>query len=143
MERINSAVHADRRNLPRALPEDDLRILRSATPNVLLLGPAWATDAAIEQLIADRSQRVGFWTPAETIPLPERRTVVIRDVGVLPLHIQAAWVAALDGCRERQPQIISTNSFSVFPLIARHLFLDTLYYRLNCVLVDMRRGGRG
>jgi hypothetical protein len=142
MERTNYAAHADVRDAPRALPEDDLRILRTARPNTLLLGPAWATEAAVEQLIADRGERVCFWTPAQSIRPFERTTVVIRDVGVLALHVQAAWVAALDRApRERPPQIISTNSFSVFPLIARHVFLDVLYYRLNYVLVDLRRGG--
>jgi hypothetical protein len=127
-------------------PEEELRMLRAKRPNVLLIGPTRVTDAAINLLLAERTgqkQRVWFWTPAQPIRMPEGTIVVIRDVGILAPHVQAGWMAALEqSLRERPLQVISTNSFSVFPLIVRGAFLDALYYRLNCVLVDFRGGGK-
>jgi hypothetical protein len=124
---------------PRAFPEEELRILRAARSNALLIGPTWATDAAIELVVADRREHISFWTPAQPIRVSPHTIVVIRDVGLLAQHVQGRWVAALNRCPHDQlPQVISTNSFSVFPLVGRGAFLDSLYYRLNCVLVDFR-----
>jgi len=126
---------------PRAFPDEELRILRLTKTNALLLGPSVATEAALDLLTADRAERVWFWTPAQSIRVSERAIVVIRDVGVLTPYVQAGWLAALERLPRARAQVISTNTFSVFPLVARGLFLDALYYRLNCVLVDLRRGG--
>ncbi len=139
--RLSLTAPADLRRAPGPLPEEELSIARRARTNTLLIGPSRAIAAAIEVLIADRRDDVSFWTPDHPIRIPERTVVVIRDVGVLAPNLQAAWLAALDrSAREDAPHVIATNSFSVFPLVERGLFLDALYYRLNCMLVDLRRG---
>ena len=130
------------RHAPWPLPEEELSIARRARTNTLLIGPARAIDAAINVLIADRREDVSFWTPVQPIRMPGRTIVVIRDVGVLARNLQAAWLAALERSTRKAPlQVIATNSFSVFSLVERGLFLNTLYYRLNCMLVDLRRMG--
>jgi hypothetical protein len=130
----------DRHRAPEWFSDGELQIIRDKRPNVLLIGPTRVVDSAVNCLVMGAGAPVWFWTPAQPIQRAERAIVVIRDAGILAPREQAAWLEALDRplC-ERPLQVIATNSFAIFPLVQRGLFLDGLYYRLNSMLVSLRR----
>jgi DNA-binding NtrC family response regulator len=86
------------------------------------------------------------WRRSSDLPLPspaDATTIVIRDIATLSLSFQQAWLARLNAPHARHQQIITTSSIAVFPLVARGVFLEELYYRLNTVLLDVRKSGSG
>jgi hypothetical protein len=114
-------------------------ILRTTRPNVLITGQRATTEAVATALLQDLGLPVFTWTPGVALP-PAHGTdiLLIHDVGTLSLdeqHTLLSWLnqAAALG----HTQVVSTTTFEVFPLIGQGLFLDTLYYRLNTIRLDM------
>ena len=114
-------------------------------PNVLVIGPVARSEAVVAAIIcalstvSTVSMPVHYWTPDLPLPSPGDTTpIVIRDIATLSLSSQQAWVARMNA-PEAHTQIIATSSIAVFPLVARGVFLEDLYYRLNTVLLDVRK----
>jgi len=113
-------------------------------PNVLIVGPVAKSEATVAAIVGALSTPVRNWTPDVPLPSPaDATTIVIRDIATLSLSFQQAWLARLNAPHARHQQIITTSSIAVFPLVARGVFLEELYYRLNTVLLDVRKSGSG
>jgi hypothetical protein len=111
-------------------------------PNVLVVGPVAESEATVAAIVGALPAPVRYWTPDSPLPASgDATTVVIRDVATLSLSFQQAWLARLNAPLAHHAQIIATSSIAVFPLVARGVFLEDLYYRLNTVLLDVRTHG--
>jgi hypothetical protein len=109
-------------------------------PNVLVIGPVARTEAAVAAIVAALPMPVRYWTPDSPLPSPgDTTTLVIRDVATLSLSFQQAWLARMNMPHAPHTQIIATSSIALFPLVVRGVFLEDLYYRLNTVLLDVRK----
>jgi transcriptional regulator of acetoin/glycerol metabolism len=65
--------------------------------------------------------------------------MVLHDVGRLQPHEQLdllAWLEQADG----RTQVVSTSATPLLPRVQCGAFIDTLYYRLNTVCVDVTGG---
>jgi transcriptional regulator of acetoin/glycerol metabolism len=63
---------------------------------------------------------------------------VLRNVGALDQSNQSSLLRWLDG---GQRQVVSTTVHPLFPLVARGLFDEQLYYRLNTMLIRLDSTG--
>jgi hypothetical protein len=116
----------------------DLR-LSGVWPNVLLIGPVPRVEAAVSTIVGASRTPVCYWTlnvPLSTVGA--ERTVVIREIATWCTDLQRAWLTWLSE-RSPRPQIISTSSLDIFPLVTEGWFLEDLYYRLNTVLLYVGR----
>ena len=104
--------------------------------NVVFEGPERETEGLL-QLLEPHLQAPAVWKRA---PMPlelqtdECGTLVVQEVSALGRHEQAALLKWLDRPGDRR-QVVSTTIVPLFPLLARGLFDETLYYRLNVVLL--------
>jgi hypothetical protein len=161
--RRSVAVHAlDRRTHVTGTPRmsgvvnidfSDLRLFRKATAlewrnvclghhSLLLQGPKASTQAALHFLTPHLASPV-FWKPGGAqLELPESGggVLVLHDVGDLTREAQARLMRWLDHSVERK-QVVSTSEYSLFGLVARGLFDEALYYRLNVVLLNLDGDG--
>jgi hypothetical protein len=111
-------------------------------PNVLVIGPVARCEATVSAIAAALPAPVRYWTPDLPLPSPgDTTTIVIRDIATLSLSFQQAWLARMNAPHAQHTQIIATSSIAVFPLVVRGVFLEDLYYRLNTVLLDVRKSG--
>jgi hypothetical protein len=113
----------------------DLSLIARWRPNVLLLGPPDANDAALDQLAALCREPVHPLNPANRMPWPDRGTVVLRQVTDLDVDEQQA---VYEWLTERNPcvQVVSTAGPSIYAAVAAGTFLPDLFYRLNVVTVE-------
>jgi len=118
--------------------EEELRLVEQHRVNLLLMGRAEIVRPMVDALAARFHQPVGTWSPGERLVLPpaERTgTMVINDVGALGLQDQIQlleWLGSACG----RTQVVSTTPAPLLPRVESGKFIDTLYYRLNTVLVD-------
>ena len=111
--------------------------------NGLILGSPRHLEAALAQLRPYLRPPLIEWTPGA--PLRQHshaRTVVLHHVEALTGDEQALCLRWLRRAVPGQPQVISTSTAPVFPLVSDGRFLAGLYYRLNTILitpVDMGR----
>jgi transcriptional regulator of acetoin/glycerol metabolism len=118
---------------------DDL--VRAGMPrvNMLVAGEDGTVGRLLETLRGHFEQPVASWSPGQSLVLPpvERTgTMLIRQVGALALQDQITlleWLAAAAG----RTQVVSTTSTPLLPQVRAGAFIDTLYYRLNTVYVDV------
>ena len=125
--------------VPSQLPSEWLQICRGEH-NLLLEGPRAATEAALSSLRPHLRSSIAWEQLRHGYELHARPAcvLVLRDAASLRPDEQIRLLGLLsDG--ENPWQVICASSTSVFPLVARGLFDETLYYRLNVVLV--RIGG--
>ena len=119
------------------LSAETLAVLQAHRPNLLLIGP----DSNLERVL----HALTPFTAAPTVScragqlsLPHRLigTLVLRAVEQLTRDEQELMFGWMSGLPIR-PQIITTASIPLFPLVIRRQFSDTLFYRLNemCVIV--------
>jgi transcriptional regulator of acetoin/glycerol metabolism len=64
--------------------------------------------------------------------------LVLRNVGALDRYEQAALLRWLDGERK---QVVSTTAHPLYPLVARGLFDEALYYRLSVLRMTIDSAG--
>lgn len=115
-------------------------LVHTLRPNVLIIGPVVRIEATVAAIVDALSTPVRYWTPDSPLPSPaDGTTTVIPDVATLSLPLQEAWLARLNAEDAHHTQIIATSSIAVFPLVARGVFLEDLYYQLNTVLLDVRK----
>ena len=61
---------------------------------------------------------------------------MLHDVGTLPLDEQLRLLDWLERA-EGRTQVVSTSTTPLLPRVQAGAFIDTLYYRLNTVCVDV------
>ena len=115
--------------------QKELQILRARPLNVLIEGPADASDIILSALRMEAREPVcdarvgGFHLPGQ-----DAATLVLRDVSALTRREQMRllnWVED-EGVAT---QVISTTAYPLFVLVGRRLFDASLYYRLNVCLL--------
>ena len=119
------------------LPQGVLTRLTQQHPNILLVGPAAFTNAALALIEPLVRPPVARWMPRDSRALPNGSyaTLIIAGVDVADAEQQLRLCEWFDK-RPRQVQVVSIAESSLYPLIQEGTFLEALYYRLNhiCVL---------
>jgi hypothetical protein len=112
------------------------QLLTEQSYNVLLEGPAAATDAALRLLQPHIREPIVWHRPPATLDLPSGtpRALILRDAAALSRDEQRRLLAWM-GDTGSVTQIVSTSTRPLFPLVAAGLFDAALYYRLNVLLL--------
>jgi Sigma-54 interaction domain len=125
---------------PELISSLEWRSLCTRQHNVLFEGPAQATEGLL-RLLEPHLRLPAIWKGARTpleIPMDECGALVLQNVSSLDRREQAALLRWLgDGRR----QVVSTTDHSLLPLIARGVFDEVLYYRLNVTLIRVESTG--
>jgi hypothetical protein len=106
--------------------------------NLLIVGPYAATTFAIAAIRSSLKDPVVTLRPgAVNLPLADHDgSVVLRDVSGFTLTDQQRVLRWLSQNR-RRARIISTVRHSMMAMLHTGMFLETLYYRLNVVYIDL------
>jgi hypothetical protein len=116
---------------------EELHLLRSARPNVLLVGPPSSVKRLLDAIIPFcRPPIVESQGTRLTLPPPPIGTLVLQGADQLSAanqHRLHHWLLDADSSL----QVISTASSPIFPLVQRKLFRDALYYRLNVMCLNV------
>jgi hypothetical protein len=113
--------------------------------NLLLVGPDEAIEKILETVRPDIREPIAVWRRGERFLLPPatwRGTMILRDVEALGLEDQGrllTWLERVAG----QTQVVSTASAPLLSRIESGAFLDTLYYRLNTIYMDVSARPKG
>jgi hypothetical protein len=117
----------------------DLLLMGMPRVNLLLIAPDGVVRYVLESLLLNLRAPTATWMPGRPLVLPppgRLGTLVLHDVGNLPAKEQLDlldWMGHADG----RTQVVSTSSTALLPRVQRGEFIDTLYYRLNTVCVDL------
>ncbi len=116
---------------------DDWALVRAVQANALLIGPRPALEAALTGLQPHVNPPVSTWEP-ERLPAlnGEGGTVIVRDANTLTDAQQRELLKWLDAHPGRV-QVISTSVDPLWPLVERGSFLQSLYYRLNILYIEV------
>jgi len=109
--------------------------LRVKPLNVLLEGSCRATNAALSILQPPMRDSI-VWSPTSAFDVPshEVRTLILKNVAGLRTADQTRLLAWIDR-NGSGTQIISTSEQPLFAAVTRGVFEETLYYRLNVILL--------
>jgi transcriptional regulator of acetoin/glycerol metabolism len=123
-------------------PDWDLEICRTARVNVLAIGPDDRTDEFLEALRPSLKHPVAELQGGEPLALPSREvgTLLLSNLHALTPAEQGQLFEALND-RLRGAQVISTSATGLMPLIRDGGFLESLYYRLNTICIDVTTRG--
>ncbi len=112
------------------------RLLIQRPCNVLFEGTVVDTHAVLRLLQPHLRAPIARHEPPAALDVPsgETRTLVLSDAVALSRSDQRKLLAWMHGKGSRT-QIITTASRPLFPLVTAGLFDDTLYYRLNVLLL--------
>jgi hypothetical protein len=138
-----------RENGPRGVrPANDARLARAAAEelflmgmprvNVMLAGRDEVVRFVLRMLLGHVRRPITNWYPGQQLALPPTRTgtLVLHEVGSLGILEQIQLLEWSGGTGHR-PQLISTTSSPLLPRVRAGAFIDTLYYRLNSVYMDV------
>ena len=112
--------------------------------NVLLTGRDDAVQLVLRTLLGHVRKPIASWSPGEPFVLPAIEhpgTLVLREVSALSIQQQVRLLEWSNDGR-RNPQLISTTSTPLLPLVRAATFIDVLYYRLNTVFIDLTASER-
>jgi sigma54-dependent transcription regulator len=128
---------------------DDARLARAAAAdvffrgmprvNVMLVGQDEVVQLVLQTLLGHVREPISSWSPGEQFALPpigRAGTLVLHEVGALGLREQIQLLEWSERAM-RNTQVISTTSAPLFPRVCAGTFVDTLYYRLNIVYMDV------
>ena len=107
--------------------------------NLLLIAPDGVVRFVLESLLLDLQEPIERWRSGQKLALPdtdESGTLVLHEVGTLPAEDQLRLLDWLERA-EGRTQVISTSTAPLLPRVHAGGFIDTLYYRLNTVCVDV------
>jgi hypothetical protein len=107
--------------------------------NLLLEGQERALQGVLDALAGSLRQPVSSWHPGQRLELPlvERQgTMIIHDVDALGIEEQIHLLEWL-GHAVGRTQVVSTSTAPLLPRVHAGAFIDTLYYRLNTVFLDV------
>ena len=120
------------------LPRDwDLLLI--APVNVLLIGDSLTTSACVDAMrphLVEPLVHTNCRDGSVLSSVPSRGTVMFSDLDELVLADQQRlndWLAHDD----HRPRVISTSRASLFPMIEAGMFIESLYYRLNTLCLDL------
>jgi hypothetical protein len=118
--------------------QTEWRSLRACRHNVLLEGSLSATDAVLRLLQPHIRGPIVWKGPQTPLNLPGGKLggLILRGVAGLSAEDQTRLLAWLGGPGSGT-QIVATTERPLFALVARELFDETLYYRLNVVLLHV------
>ena len=139
----SSSCPADAAGLARAAGEE-LLLMGMPQLNILLVGRNDAVQLVLRTLLGQVRKPVTIWSSGEPFVLPAIEhpgTLVLREVRALSVQQQARLLEWSNDGR-RNPQVISTTSTPLLPLVSAGTFNDTLYYRLNTVFIDLTPSDR-
>jgi hypothetical protein len=91
----------------------------------------------IEPGLLNLEQPIASWSPGDRLDLPggmQSGTLILNDVEALPPDDQSRLIAWFDAPRD--VQVISTTSVCMLSRLQSGTFSETLYYRLNIILID-------
>jgi len=112
------------------------RSLCTERPNLLLEGSEESTEGRL-LFLAPYLRKPVLWKPSHAPfarPTGECGALVLQNVAALGREEQSALLRWLDDSNGRT-QVVSTTAQPLFPLVARGVFDEALYYRLNVVLL--------
>lgn len=113
--------------------------------NVLVIGPDDAVDGMVAFVKSERAAGpydgapVAIWRPGKPFVLPSPEStalMILRDVDTLVHGDQyrlVEWLVRASG----RVQVVSTSSSPLMPLVEAGVFMQTLYYRLNTIYMDL------
>jgi hypothetical protein len=107
--------------------------------NVLLIGIDGMAWRVLQTLLPDLREPTATWCPGDRLVLPPAArtgTMILHDVGAMTYQDQRQlldWLGRTGG----RTQIVSMTSTPLLPRVQAGAFIDTLYYRLNTVCVDV------
>ena len=122
------------------LPAEDLVVLQTWHPNVLLVGSPDATTIALLALDAVFRPIIASSRAGATLSLPPEhdvRTLILHDVELLSLDDQQqllTWLRRNFG----RVQVIASTARPLLPLVESGQFNASLYYALNVVYIQAR-----
>ena len=127
-----------------SVQEADLNLLLKKTPrfNLLLIGEGTRVSKVLEIILPNLRGPITVWLPGSQLVLPpiaQAGTLLLRGVEALELGDQCRlheWMERVEG-RTQRTQIVSTSEVPLLPLVHAGVFLDTLYYCLNTVYIDL------
>ena len=117
----------------------DLQIMGMPRVNLMLVGAAGPILGVLDLLHKTCAQPITTWREGQPLALPPpggARTLILQEIGELAIDDQrrlAEWLESTGG----RTQVISTSSASILTSVQSGEFLDTLYYRLNMVYIDV------
>jgi hypothetical protein len=117
----------------------DLLAMGMPRVNLLFSGKAAVIENVLEALFPHLREPIGRWRPGEQLLLPPPAligTMIFQDIDGMPPYDQSRLADWLEGAAGRT-QVVSTSSASLFPHVETGHFLDTLYYRLNTICMDL------
>ena len=117
----------------------DLLLMGMPRVNLLLIAPDGVVRFVLESLLLDLQEPIVRWRPGDRLALPspdESGTLVLHEAGTLSTDDQLRLLDWLERA-EGRTQVISTSSTPLLPRVQAAAFIDTLYYRLNTVCVDV------
>lgn len=120
------------------LPEE-WRLARRTRANLLLTHAGGVIQSVLELLQPDLDEPIATWCPGERLVLPPATragTMILQDVGALAKEDQRRLLEWLERASGRT-QVVSTTAASLLPRVEAGAFIDTLYYRLNTVCLDV------
>lgn len=119
--------------------QEELLLVGVPRVNLLLLGNDGVVQNVLDTFLQGADQPIASWFPGEALVLPpadRAGTVVLHEVGRLAIQDQIQVLEWLGQAMGRT-QVVSTTSASLLPRVQAGAFIDTLYYRLNTVCVDV------
>jgi hypothetical protein len=114
----------------------DVRL--STRANLLLIGPDDLTRGFLKAVRPHLQEPVVILRGDEPFALPPRPvgTLILIDVGAFSPPDQSRLYDALND-QLSGTQVISTSATGLMPMLAATSFLETLYYRLNTIYIDV------
>jgi Sigma-54 interaction domain len=136
-----SATPADWQLLQAA----DVVALLGALPrvNLLLIGVDREMWRPLEKRLLDLREPLVVWSPGRDLSLPEVTqvgTLILNDVDALSHADQHQLLDWLEPPGRRM-RVISTTSAPLFARVEAGAFVDTLYYRLNTICLEVNGPG--
>jgi hypothetical protein len=115
-----------------------LDVCLSTRANLLLIGPDHITGAFLKAVRPHLQEPVAILRGGEPLALPTGPvgTLVLINVGAFSPPDQSRLFDALND-RLIEAQVISTSATGLMPMLAAKSFLETLYYRLNTIYIDV------
>ena len=123
--------------VPRTLP-DERDLISTSRLSVLLIGENSRTGSVVGAVRAHLGQPLITLLCVQTLELPpvSLGTVILFGVDVLALEDQHRLMTWLE--RGDRPRVISTSRVSLLPIVEAGMFIESLYYRLNTLYIDLR-----
>ena len=133
---MTTAVSVPQGLEPEIIATPEWHSVSTRQHNAVFEGPEHATEVLL-RLLGPFLRTPTIWKPAPlALELPTNGcgALVVRNVSALDSYEQAALLCWLDTERK---QVVSTTAHPLFNLVAKGLFDEALYYRLNTVCFDL------